>query len=103
MSELVGLCVFVCVSVYGPHIISTVLESTRSECILRTLCDGPVIGLKMSQEISTVTLEEDFADFQPYLPVLVIGMSYLLCPQYLAMFCVFRQPAVAAYLTSAIH
>ncbi len=74
------MCVCVCISIWTTHYFNVTRINKTSECILQTLCDDPVIGLKMSQESSTVTLEEDFADFQPYLPVLVIGMSCPLCP-----------------------
>lgn len=51
--ELVGICLFI------PPIISVLLDSTRHQVRpAKPFVMNPVIGLKMSQESSTVTLEE---------------------------------------------
>lgn len=92
-----------CISIWTTHYFSVTGINKTSSWSCKPCVMSPVIGLKMSEESSTVTLQEDFADFQPYLPLLVIRMSCLLCPQHLAMFCVFLQPAVSAYWTSASH
>ncbi|MEQ2171528.1 hypothetical protein GOODEAATRI_011689 [Goodea atripinnis] len=59
-----------------------------SACILQTLCDDSTDWPKNVTREQQGCLRGDFAYSQPYLSVLVIGLSCLLCPQP-GLFCLF--------------